>query len=69
MIDESKGDVYRYIDPALPIQNKDPVKTKSLLEFVLQEPGDLKQAVTDAQELHKLGDKYFFSKKDLHQIG
>ena len=35
MMSEHKNDGYRYLEAPLPIQNKDPVKTKSLFDFVI----------------------------------
>ena len=66
---ENKNDAYRYLDAPLPIQTKEPVKTQSLFDFVVDEPGELKEVVVEGEELHQMGDKYFFSKKNVHQIG
>ena len=38
---DNKNETYMAIGAPLPIQNKDPVKTKALLNFVIEEPGEL----------------------------
>lgn len=39
MKEQPKNETYRMIGAPLPIQNKDPIKAKTLFNFVVEEPG------------------------------
>jgi hypothetical protein len=37
--EKAHEEAIKYLDTALPLQQKEPVKAKSLFEFVIEEPG------------------------------
>ena len=67
--DEAKRGAYKLLDSALPLQHKQTSAAKSLWGFVIEEPGELKETVTETEELSKVNDGFFQSKRDVHQIG